>query len=54
MLGNLNTMEAILLEMKIGAEVKKDPFSQVMAEIVCLHSLDKEGPFKVLNNCWHL
>lgn len=52
MLGNLNTMEAILLEMKIGAEVKKDPFSQVMAEIVCLHSLDKEGPFKVLNNCY--
>ncbi|XP_065794676.1 metastasis-associated in colon cancer protein 1 [Muntiacus reevesi] len=50
MLGNLNTMEAILLEMKIGAEVKKDPFSQFMAEIVCLHSLDKEGPFKVLNN----
>ncbi|KAJ1063114.1 hypothetical protein K5549_012589 [Capra hircus] len=52
MLGNLNTMEAILLEMKIGAEVKKDPFSQVMAEIVCLHSLEKEGPFKVLNNCY--
>uniref|UniRef100_A0A8B9W9E9 Metastasis-associated in colon cancer protein 1 n=1 Tax=Bos mutus grunniens TaxID=30521 RepID=A0A8B9W9E9_BOSMU len=52
MLGNLNTMEAILLEMKIGAEVKRDPFSQVMAEIVCLHSLDKEGPFKALNNCY--
>uniref|UniRef100_A0A8D1TMD0 Metastasis-associated in colon cancer protein 1 n=1 Tax=Sus scrofa TaxID=9823 RepID=A0A8D1TMD0_PIG len=52
MLGNLNTMEAILLEIKIGAEVKKDPFSQVMTEIVCLHSLDKEGPFKVLNNCY--
>ncbi|XP_031529978.1 metastasis-associated in colon cancer protein 1 [Vicugna pacos] len=52
MLGNLNTMEAISLEMKIGAEVKKDPFSQVMTEIVCLHSLTKEGPFKVLNNCY--
>ncbi|XP_005609307.2 metastasis-associated in colon cancer protein 1 isoform X1 [Equus caballus] len=52
MLGNLNTMEAILLEMKIGAEVRKDPFSQVMTEIVCLHSLGKEGPFKVLNNCY--
>ncbi|KAG8514728.1 Metastasis-associated in colon cancer protein 1, partial [Galemys pyrenaicus] len=51
-LGNLDTMEAILLEMKIGAEVKKDPFSQVMTEIVCLHSLNKEGPFKVLNNCY--
>ncbi|XP_066210294.1 metastasis-associated in colon cancer protein 1 isoform X2 [Saccopteryx leptura] len=52
MLGNLNTMEAILLEMKIGAEVRKDPFSQVMTEVVCLHSLSKEGPFKVLNNCY--
>ncbi|XP_004677182.1 PREDICTED: metastasis-associated in colon cancer protein 1 [Condylura cristata] len=52
MLGNLNTMEAILLEMKIGTEVKKDPFSQVMTEIVCLHSLNKEGPFKVLDNCY--
>ncbi|XP_053465510.1 metastasis-associated in colon cancer protein 1 [Nycticebus coucang] len=51
-LGNLNTMEAILLEMKIGAEVRKDPFSQVMTEIVCLCSLDKEGPFKVLSSCY--
>ncbi|XP_073921229.1 metastasis-associated in colon cancer protein 1 isoform X2 [Castor canadensis] len=52
MLSNLNTMEAILLEMKIGAEVRKDPFSQVMTEMVCLHSLVKEGPFRVLNNCY--
>ncbi|KAG3277962.1 MACC1, MET transcriptional regulator [Ictidomys tridecemlineatus] len=52
MLSNLNTMEAVLLEMKIGAEVRKDPFSQVMTEMVCLHSLVKEGPFKVLNNCY--
>lgn len=52
MLGNLNTMGAILLEMKIGAEVRKDPFSQVMTEMVCLHSLSKEGPFNVLNNCY--
>lgn len=52
MLGILNTMEAILLEMKIGAEVKEDPFSQVMTEVVCFHSLGKEGPFKVLNNCY--
>ncbi|XP_037693441.1 metastasis-associated in colon cancer protein 1 isoform X2 [Choloepus didactylus] len=51
-LGNLNTMKAILLEMKTGAEVRKDPFSQVMTEMVCLHSLDKGGPFKVLNNCY--
>lgn len=52
MLSNLNTMEAILLEMKIGAEVRKDPFSQVMTEVVCLHSLGKDGPFKVLSNCY--
>ena len=52
MLGNHNTMEAILLEMKIGAEVKEDTFSQVMTEVVCFHSLGKEGPFKVLNNCY--
>lgn len=52
MLGNLNTMEAILLEMKTGAEVRKDPFSQVMTEMVCLHSLSKEGPFNVLNDCY--
>ncbi|XP_004743428.1 metastasis-associated in colon cancer protein 1 [Mustela putorius furo] len=51
-LGNLNTMEAVLLEMKIGAKVRKDPFSQVMTEMVCLHSPGKEGPFKVLNNCY--
>lgn len=52
MLSNLNTMEALLLEMKIGAEVRKDPFSQVMTEVVCLYSLDQEGPFTVLNNCY--
>ncbi|XP_063095283.1 metastasis-associated in colon cancer protein 1 [Cavia porcellus] len=51
-LSNLNTMEAILLEMKIGAEVRKDPFSQVMTEMVCLYSLQKEGPFRVLNTCY--
>ncbi|XP_004839634.2 metastasis-associated in colon cancer protein 1 [Heterocephalus glaber] len=52
MLSNLNTMEAILLEMKIGAEVRKDPFSQVMTKMVCLYSLEKEGPFRVLNTCY--
>ncbi|XP_028925905.1 metastasis-associated in colon cancer protein 1 [Ornithorhynchus anatinus] len=51
-LSNLNTTEAILLEMKIAAEVKADPFSQVMTEIVCLHSCHKGGPFRVLNNCY--
>ncbi|GAB1297881.1 Metastasis-associated in colon cancer 1 [Apodemus speciosus] len=51
-LSNLNTMEAILLEIKTGAEVKTDPLSQVMTKMVCLHSLDREGPFQVLNNCY--
>ncbi|XP_055463533.1 metastasis-associated in colon cancer protein 1 [Psammomys obesus] len=51
-LSNLNTMEAILLEMKIGAEVKTDPLSQVMTEMVCFYSLDREGPFRALNNCY--
>ncbi|XP_040598243.1 metastasis-associated in colon cancer protein 1 isoform X3 [Mesocricetus auratus] len=51
-LSNLKTMGAILLEMKIGAEVKTDPLSQVMTKLVCLHSLGREGPFQVLNNCY--
>ncbi|XP_031213554.1 metastasis-associated in colon cancer protein 1 isoform X2 [Mastomys coucha] len=51
-LSNLNTLEAILLEMKTGTEVKTDPLSHVMTKMVCLHSLDREGPFQVLNNCY--
>ncbi|XP_033021647.1 metastasis-associated in colon cancer protein 1 [Lacerta agilis] len=51
-LSNLNTTEAILLEMKIAAEVKKDPFSQVMTEIVCLCGFTKEGPFERINNSY--
>nr|XP_060638095.1 metastasis-associated in colon cancer protein 1 [Anolis sagrei ordinatus] len=51
-LSNLNTTEAILLEMKIAAEIKKDPFSQVMTEIVCLCSSSKEGPFEKIHNCY--
>lgn len=51
-LSNPKTMRAILLEMKIGAEVKIDPLSQVMTKMVCLHSLDREGPFQELNNCY--
>ncbi|XP_075413698.1 metastasis-associated in colon cancer protein 1 [Tenrec ecaudatus] len=50
MLGNLNTTEAILLEMNIAAKVRADPFSQVMTEVVCLHSRAREGPFKVLTH----
>lgn len=51
-LSNLSTTEAILLEMKIAAEMKKDPFSQVMVEIVCLCSSSKDGPFEKVHNCY--
>uniref|UniRef100_A0A8C8RJ62 Metastasis-associated in colon cancer protein 1 n=1 Tax=Pelusios castaneus TaxID=367368 RepID=A0A8C8RJ62_9SAUR len=51
-LSNLNTMEDILLEMKIAAEVKKDPFSQVMTEIMCFYSLSKDGPFVKLHDSY--
>ncbi|XP_066487273.1 metastasis-associated in colon cancer protein 1 [Tiliqua scincoides] len=51
-LSNLSTTEVILLEMKIAAEMKKDPFSQVMVEIVCLCSSSKDGPFEKVHNCY--
>ncbi|KFQ72021.1 Metastasis-associated in colon cancer protein 1, partial [Phaethon lepturus] len=51
-LSNLNTREAIFLEVKVAAKVKNDPFSQVMSDIVCFFSLNKEGPFKKLENCY--
>lgn len=51
-LSNLNTTEAILLEMKIAAELKKDPFSQVMTEIVCLCGFSQEGPFEKIHNSY--
>ncbi|XP_010711055.1 metastasis-associated in colon cancer protein 1 isoform X1 [Meleagris gallopavo] len=51
-LSNLNTKEAIFLEVKVAAKVKNDPLSQVMSDIMCFFSLDKEGPFKKLENCY--
>ncbi|KAM4906306.1 LOW QUALITY PROTEIN: metastasis-associated in colon cancer protein 1 [Sylvia borin] len=51
-LSNLNTSEAIFLEVKVAAKVKNDPLSQVMSDIVCFFSLNKEGPFKKLENCY--
>ncbi|NWJ02939.1 MACC1 protein, partial [Crypturellus undulatus] len=51
-LSNLNTREAIFLEVKVAAKVKNDPLSQVMTDIVCFYSLSKEGPFKKLQNCY--
>ncbi|XP_043821008.1 metastasis-associated in colon cancer protein 1 [Dromiciops gliroides] len=51
-LSNLDTKEAILLEMKISAEVKQDPFSQVMGMLTCLHSSNKGGSFKEFSTCY--
>ncbi|XP_078519799.1 metastasis-associated in colon cancer protein 1 [Lissotriton helveticus] len=51
-LTNLNHTEAILLDMKIASQVKKDPLSQVMTEIVCLYSYNKDGPFDEVDNCY--
>ncbi|XP_068944851.1 metastasis-associated in colon cancer protein 1 isoform X2 [Petaurus breviceps papuanus] len=51
-LSNLDTTEAILLEMKISAEVRQDPFSQVMGMLTCLHGSNRGGPFKELSTCY--
>ncbi|KAM4705833.1 metastasis-associated in colon cancer protein 1 [Rhinophrynus dorsalis] len=44
-LSNINTLEALLLEMKIAVEIKNDPYSQVMTEVATFYSYNKEGPF---------
>ncbi|KAK1172940.1 metastasis-associated in colon cancer protein 1-like [Acipenser oxyrinchus oxyrinchus] len=49
---NLNTKESISLEMKIAAEIRNDPMSQVMTDIVCLCAQKKEGPYKKMQNCY--
>ncbi|XP_041102230.1 metastasis-associated in colon cancer protein 1-like [Polyodon spathula] len=49
---NLSTKEYISLEMKIAAEIRNDPMSQVMTEIVCLCGQKKEGPYKKMQNCY--
>ncbi|XP_053570106.1 metastasis-associated in colon cancer protein 1 [Bombina bombina] len=49
-LSNINTAEDLLLEMKLAVEIKKDPYSQVMMEIVTFYSYKKEGPFERLPN----
>ncbi|KAM5157017.1 metastasis-associated in colon cancer protein 1 isoform 1-T2 [Mantella aurantiaca] len=49
-LSNINTIEALLLEMKIAAEVKNDPYSQVMTEIATFYSNSKDGPFEKIPN----
>ncbi|XP_067859802.1 metastasis-associated in colon cancer protein 1 [Heptranchias perlo] len=51
-LSNFNTKDFISLEMKVTAEVKTDPMSQVMTEIVCLCGDSKEGPFEKMHNLY--
>ncbi|XP_067865192.1 metastasis-associated in colon cancer protein 1 [Heterodontus francisci] len=51
-LSNSNIKDFISLEMKVTAEVKTDPMSQVMTEIVCLCSDSKEGPFEKVHNIY--
>ncbi|XP_006636259.2 metastasis-associated in colon cancer protein 1 [Lepisosteus oculatus] len=51
-LSNHDTQECISLEMKIAGEIKRDPLSQVMTEIVCLCGHKKEGPFERLKSCY--
>ncbi|XP_005991330.1 metastasis-associated in colon cancer protein 1 [Latimeria chalumnae] len=51
-LSNLTSTETISVEMKIASEVKTDPLSQVMTEIVCLCGTSKDGPFEKLQDCY--
>ncbi|XP_059828653.1 metastasis-associated in colon cancer protein 1 [Hypanus sabinus] len=51
-LSNFNTKGCISLEMRVTAEVKTDPMSQVMTDVVCLCSDAKEGPFEKLHNIY--
>ncbi|XP_007901601.2 metastasis-associated in colon cancer protein 1 [Callorhinchus milii] len=51
-LSNFNTKEFISLEMKVTAQVKNDPLSQIMTEIVCFCSDNKEGPFEKLHSIY--
>ncbi|MBN3297978.1 MACC1 protein, partial [Amia calva] len=51
-LSNPNTHQCISLEMKIAGEIKNDPLSQVMSDIVCLRGHKKNGPFEKIKNCY--
>lgn len=50
-LGNLNTMEGISLDIKMAAEVKNDPLSQVMTTFVGLVAYKKDGPYEKVKDC---
>ncbi|XP_007237473.2 metastasis-associated in colon cancer protein 1 [Astyanax mexicanus] len=51
-LSNLNTKEGIALDVKLAAEVKNDPLSQVMTTFVGLLAYKKEGPYEKVKDCY--
>ncbi|XP_031677001.1 metastasis-associated in colon cancer protein 1-like isoform X1 [Oncorhynchus kisutch] len=51
-LSNTSGKESISLEMKMVAEVKKDPISQVMTTFVGLVSNKREGPYQKVKDCY--
>ncbi|XP_029307840.1 metastasis-associated in colon cancer protein 1 [Cottoperca gobio] len=51
-LSNINIKECISLEMKLAAEVKSDPLSQVMTTLVGLVSNKREGPYLKVSDCY--
>lgn len=51
-LSNINTKECISVDMKLSAEVKSDPSSQVMTNVVGLVSNKREGPYLPINDCY--
>ncbi|XP_041963837.1 metastasis-associated in colon cancer protein 1 [Alosa sapidissima] len=51
-LSNLNVKEGISFEMKVAAEVKEDPLSQVMTTFVGLIASKKEGPYQKVSDCY--
>lgn len=51
-LSNINTKECISVDMKLSAEVKSDPSSQLMTNVVGLVSNKREGPYLPVNDCF--
>ncbi|XP_034164813.1 metastasis-associated in colon cancer protein 1 isoform X2 [Pangasianodon hypophthalmus] len=51
-LSNPNTMEGISLDIKMAADVKNDPLSQVMTTFVGLLAHRKDGPYEKVKDCY--
>lgn len=51
-LSNPNTMEGISLDIKMAAEIKNDPLSQVMTTFVGLMAHKKDGPYEKVKDCY--